>query len=127
MNNIDKLKTIWAAVYDPKQDVTEVIQKFFHSNYTQCINGLTMNRDEYIEHVIEQKKNMIVDAIDYKYFMENGEKLFALYYPKGKNSEGNDIKAEVIAYFEFKDTGLFRIHGQVHLLIGNPSDVDMND
>ena len=36
------------------------------------------------------------------------------------------IVAEVMSYFEFKDQKIFKIHGQVHLLKGNPYDVDMN-
>ena len=50
-----------------------------------------------------------------------------IYNAKGKNNEGCDVEAEIIAHFEFKDNKVFRIHGQVQLLKGNLSDVDMND
>ena len=32
---------------------------------------------------------------------------------------------EVIAYFQFKDNQIINIHGQVRMIEGKPSDVDM--
>ncbi|MCX7124205.1 MAG: hypothetical protein NTU49_00335 [Gammaproteobacteria bacterium] len=62
-----------------------------------------MNRADYILHVFEQKKNMIINNIEYKNIIENGDELFALYYPEGLNKNNLPIEAEVIAYFHFKD------------------------
>ena len=58
--------------------------------------------------------------------MSQQDKLFILYHAKGTNIKGDELTAEVISYFEFKDKKLFKIYGQVHLLKGNPSDVDMS-
>lgn len=125
MNYIDRLKNIWAVVYDPKKDVTAVIEEFFHPDYEQCINGVIMSRREYIDHVMAQKKNMVIEHIEYVHYLEKGEELFALYYVKAKNSEGSDIEAEVISYFQFQDKQILKIHGQVRLTKGDYSDVDM--
>ena len=54
MSLIDRLKRVWDAVYDPNRDVVEVIETYFHPDYKQCINGVVMHRDEYIDHVIAQ-------------------------------------------------------------------------
>jgi hypothetical protein len=58
--------------------------------------------------------------------MDQKDKSFILYSAQGENIQGDEIVAEVISYFEFKDQKVFKIHGQVHLLKGNLSDVDMN-
>jgi len=50
------LKTTWESLYDPQKQVMETMDEFFHQDYEQCINGTTMNRDEYIHHVVAQKK-----------------------------------------------------------------------
>ena len=126
MNHMERLKNIWQSVYDNSSEVVSVIENFFDPDYEQCINGITMLRTEYINHVIVQKQNMIIERIDYKYIIEKGDELFAVYYPKGKNLAGLSIKAEVIAYFKFKNDRIFRIHGQVRLIDGDLSDVDMN-
>lgn len=119
------LKEIWEAIYNPQLETSTVIDKFFHPHYEQCINGIKMNRDEYIHHVCEQKKNIIIEKIDYIHVLEKENELFALYYPKGKNIKNLPIEGEVIAYFLFEDKKILKIHGQVHLLKGNEADVDM--
>jgi len=125
MNHTERLKAVWRDVYDPRQNVTDVIEQYFDEDYTQCINGVTMDRAQYIDHVMEQKKNMVVDTMDYQHIIEKDDELFALYYPKGKNSSGLPVEAEVIAYYQFKHHKILRIHGQVRLIHGDLSDVDM--
>jgi hypothetical protein len=127
MTYIDLLKNIWNSVYDPKIDVTKIIEEFFHPDYEQCINGVDLNRTEYIHHVIAQKKNMHIDKIEYKQILEKGNELFAIYYPSGKNIHHSPIEAEVIAYFRFEAQQILRIHGQVRLIKGNLADADMKD
>ncbi len=125
MSNIDRLKNIWSLVYDPKKDVKSVIEEYFHPDYEQCINGVIMSRYEYINHVIEQKKGMVVEHIEYKHYLENAQELFAVYYAKGKSAQGADIEAEIISYFLFQGKQILKIHGQVRLIKGEYSDVDM--
>jgi len=119
------LKNVWNSLYDPQIEVIKTIEKFFHQDYEQCINGVSMNRSEYIHHVLEQKQNMVIDTIDYKHILEKGNELFAIYYPRGKNINNFPVEAEVIAYFRFENQQLFRIHGLVRLIKGDLSDVDM--
>lgn len=125
MNYANLLKEIWQAVYDPKNDTGEIIKKYFHENYKQCINGVSLQRTEYIAHVVEQKKNMTVEQIEYGNLLEKGNELFALYYPRARNTQGFPIEAEVIAYFQFEGQQIINIHGQVRLIKGDLSDVDM--
>ena len=113
-------------MYAKDQDPKLVIEEFFHEDYTQVINGVILNRVEYIRHVIEQRNNIQTMEFECKIHMSQNDKLFILYDAKGTNTQGDEIIAEVISYFEFKDQKIFKIHGQVHLLKGNPSDVDMS-
>lgn len=127
MSHKDLLNKIWTAVYDPTADTAQVIEKFFHPDYEQCINGVVMQRKEYIDHVIAQKNNIIIDSIHYEHTLELNNELFSLYFPKGRNINGGPIEAEVIAYFKFKEDQIINIHGQVRMIAGKPSDIDMND
>lgn len=124
MTYTELLKNIWSSLYDT-EEVIKVVEKFFHPDYEQCINGIYMNRIEYINHVIEQKKNMTINTIDYKHILEKENELFAIYYPRGKNKNNLPIEAEVIAYFRFENQQLIRIHGLVKLIKGDLADVDM--
>lgn len=123
MKYANLLKNIWHSIYDSKNDVVETIEKFFHPDYEQTINGVA--RSMYTQHVIEQTKNITIDHIDYKYIIEKENELFALYYPKGKNKSNHLIEAEVIAYFRFEKCQLLNIHGQVRMIRGDHVDVDM--
>ena len=119
------LKNIWQSIYDPQLETVKTVEQFFHPDYEQCINGVKMNLNEYIPHVLEQKKNMNIDTIDYKHIIEQGNELFAIYYPKGKNINNLPIEAEVIAYFYFEDKQILKIHGLVRIINGELADVDM--
>lgn len=123
---IDLLKYIWDLIYDPKTDTVKTIEKFFHKDYEQRINGVNMNRTEYIQHVLAQKKNMTIDTIDYKHFLEKENELFVIYCPRGNNMRNLPIEAEVIAYYRFENQQIYRIHGQVRLIKGDLADVDMS-
>lgn len=125
MAYIDLLKNIWDLIYDPKIDPAATIESFFHQDFEQSINGVSMNRTEYTSHVLAQKQNMTIDTIEYKHVLEKENELFAIYYPRGKNVNNIPIEGEVIAYFRFENQQIFRIHGQVRLIKGDLADVDM--
>ena len=127
MSYTDLLKAIWDAVYDLDKDFDGVYAQYFHDEYSQCINGIELNRDEYQDHALVQRQLMQVHAIDYKHIVEQGNALFALYYPKGVNIDGQPLNAEVIVYCQFEDQQLLRIHGQVRLIDGDAADVDMTE
>lgn len=126
MNNLEQIFHIWKVLYAPNQDPTLVIKEFFHEDYTQSINSVILNRPKYIDHVIEQRKNINSMEFECKTHMAQQDKLFVIYNAKGKTFQNDEIEAEIISYFEFKDKKIFTIHGQVHLLKGTPSDVHMN-
>ena len=84
MSKIKLLQHIWDILYDPRVDAEKAINEFFHQDYQQCINGVTMNRTEYIQHVLEQRKTITIDMIDYRYFLEKNNEFFAIYYPRGQ-------------------------------------------
>lgn len=121
------LKNICKALYNPDIEVTKTVQQFFRTDYQQCINGISMNRVEYINHVIEQRKNMKIETIEYKHILEKGNEVFAIYYPKGKNMYHKSIEVEVIAYFCFLDNQIKNIHGLVRLIKGDFNDIDMKN
>lgn len=125
MSNIILLKKIWEEVYNPTQDPALTIEKYFHPNFEQCINGVIMNRSQYIEHVNAQKLNFVLDSIDYKENLEKANELFSSYYIKGRNIKHHPIEANVIVYVRFEDQKILRIHGLVVLTKGDETDVDM--
>ena len=77
--------------------------------------------------VMQQRKFMKVKKIEYAHILEKDDELFALYYPEGINNVNNPIKAEVIIYGQFYNEKLLEIHGQVQLIEGDLSDVDMKE
>lgn len=119
------LKKVWADVYNPGLDTENTIRKYFSSNYTQEINGVQLSLEPYIEHVVAQKESITINSIDYKSYLENDDTVFAIYFPKAIDNEGNEIVAEVIAKFVFDGEQINHIHGQVRFLSGSPQKLDM--
>lgn len=121
------LKSLWSDIYDPQKNFDETFEHYFHKNYSQCINGVQLNRNEYKTHVLEQRKNMTLHHIEYKHILEQENQLFALYYPEGTNNHNQPIRGEVIAYFQFEGQHILHTHGQVRLIQGNLADVGMKE
>ena len=127
MNKLDFIFDVWGELYNPNNDAQSVIERFFHEDYTQCINGVNMDRLQYINHAAEQKKNLEEMEFFCKDSLVQGNKLFVIYDVKGKSINDDDpVEAEVIASYEFKDDKILNIHGQVHLSQGKSADVDMD-
>lgn len=127
MSNIDLLKSLWESVYDPNKEISKMFEKYFHSNYEQCINGVVLDRAQYFQHLLEQRNNVRIETIDYKHSLEKENELFSIYYIRGRNIHNNPIEAEVIAYFLFENEQLRKTHGQVRLITGDLSDIDMKE
>lgn len=123
MDYKDLLTEIWSAVYNSKTDAVEIIDKFFHKDYKQCINGIKMNRSEYLRHILKERENLILDSIEYIHALEQGNELFAIYIFHAKNRNHNPVKGEVVAYFRFEKQQLAKIYGQVRLVQGILADI----
>lgn len=107
---------MWKSLYDPNINVYETIEKFFHRDYEQCVNGIVSNRNQFTHVVIEQRENMVIDYFEYKYVIEQGDELFMLYYPKGRTKNNLPIEAEVIVYCCLSNQQIIRMHGQFRLI-----------
>jgi hypothetical protein len=66
-----------------------------------------------------------MDSIDYQSYLEDGDTVFAIYFPKATDDEGNKIIAEVIAKFVFENDTIHHIHGHVRFLSGSSEKLDM--
>jgi hypothetical protein len=119
------LKNIWNSIYTQNTNTSNSIKQFFHPNYEQRINGIVLDREQYIQHVIEQKNNITINSIDYKKILEKENELFAIYYAKGNNKNNAPFEAEIILYARFEDQKIIKMHGQVRLITGSYSDMDM--
>lgn len=125
MTYTNLLKNIWNSVYDPNTNTSNSIKQFFHPRFEQCINGVILNRDQYIQHVIEQKNNISISSMDYQKILEKENEIFAIYFAYGKNKNNEPFQAEIILYASFEDQKIIKIHGQVRLLMGNLADMNM--
>ena len=67
---------------------------------------------------------MTIEKIEYKHVIEKENQLFALYYPRGRNTNNQEVEAEVIAYFCFiKSKKLFNhfiLYGYLSVFTGLP-------
>ena len=125
MENIKFIKRVWEDVYNLKLDTKQTIEKYFHPNFEQCINGVVIKRPEYITHVTAQKENFILNSIDYQESLEKKDEIFTAYYIKGKNKENIPIEAEVIIYAKLLASQILKVHGLVILTQGNEKEVDI--
>ena len=112
-------------MYSPKEDTAEVIKRYFHENYQQCINGVVLNREQYIQHVLAQKKNLHHFHMAYLDHLEGDNELFTIYCVESGDDTSELVRAEVIIYVRFVEHQILIMHGQVRLIEGDMTLVDM--
>lgn len=126
MNNLKaQLKTIFHSVFQSNEFDQAVIERYFHPDYTQDVNGEALNYSQFIDHIRTLKKTLSNIHIDFRHLVEEGDQVTSVHFASGTKSNGKNIKAKVIAYFRFKDNKIIYCNELTQLIEGETSDKDL--
>ena len=127
MNHQEMLSKLWHELYDPKTNVKLCVEKWFHPEFKETMNGVVRSRDEYISHISKQKLDLVLERIDFKEHMDKDDQFFEIYRVHAHDLHHHPIEAEVIAFFQLKGSQIFSIHGQMHMIKGSLHSVHIKN
>lgn len=119
------LKKIFADVFESPDFDFKVIQKHFHPDYTQCVDGKTLHFDQFVEHMKALKASIKEVKVSFEHLIAEDNSVCSIHYPEGVKSNGQRIKAKVIALFKFKDLQLIFCDELTQLIVGEKEDRDL--
>ena len=103
----------------------EIIDKYFSLNFSACIDGVELSRNDFLHRVHRMRQEVAVERLDFIEMMEEDSKLFSMHTISGKSllSEQH-FQTHAIAFFIFKDDKIEK--GYLNSATrGNPQDFDI--
>jgi hypothetical protein len=126
---VDILRNMFRDVFCTDSVDQTKIEQYFHPDYKQIVNGLdAMDRDQFVEHLraLKQVVKHISIEIDKAVQSPDGSAASTLHVSSGVKSDTVVVRARVIAFWEFDQTGrITRCEEATHLLSGDATDADL--
>lgn len=116
------IKKVFEDVIENMSADEKVISKYFSPNYIQCVDGHTLDYQDFIQHMKKQK-NLINSAkvtIDHCVAEEN--RICTVHQVDVCKKNGEHIIAKVIAYFELEEGKIVFCDELTKLLKGDKED-----
>lgn len=124
-NNKDLLRKTFHCIFEAPDFNEDVIAQFFHQNYTQHVNGKTLDYQDFVKHIITLRNTLYDMKITFLHLIGEGNAVSSVHIAEGSKADGQRIKAKVVAYFEFKNDKLILCDELTHLLEGKKEDQDL--
>lgn len=126
MNNLkSQLRATFQAVFESNDFNPQVISQYFDQAYIQVVDGKELNYDQFIDHIRTLKKNLFNVRIDFKHLIEEQDQVASVHFASGTKSNGAHVKAQVIAYFQFKGNKIIYCNELTRMIIGEQGDEDL--
>ncbi|GAA5100829.1 nuclear transport factor 2 family protein [Wohlfahrtiimonas larvae] len=125
MHKYQKLVTeSFEVLFDVNTSVDDV-RPFFSKNYTQWVDGKSLDYDDFFQHVVALKEVIAKAHVEFIEFMVEGDTAADIHdvFVTKKNSE--DLHVRVIAFFTFENDQIASVREMTHLLKGSESDHDL--
>ena len=108
----------------PTVDIS-VIEKYVDPSYEQKVDGVTLNYDDFIQHMRKQKTVIASVSVEFLAIVEEGDTVFTNHIVTATKKDGSALKSKVIAQFTIRNNRLVGCDELTHLLAGSKEDRDM--
>lgn len=119
------LQEMFKSVFEKDEFDLALVHKYFHSDYEQFVDGKSLNRDDFIEHMKALKSALKDVSITFKHLVAEGNAVYSLHIAEGTKPDGRRIKAQVNAYFQFEGNQLIFCDELTHMIEGEEADRDL--
>ena len=114
-----------AVIENPVHDPA-LIQKYFSEDYTQLVDGKTLNFETFNRHMEVLKETMQHLNIQFKTLVQEGNVVFSNHLANGITKEGRSGQMQIIAEFRFNnDDRICYCDELTHQISGDSRDRDM--
>ncbi|MCD6046425.1 MAG: hypothetical protein K0S08_72 [Gammaproteobacteria bacterium] len=126
MKNLkNKVQEIFTDIFCTEKVDMATIARHFDASYTQYVDSETLNYDKFIQHVQALKDAVKSIKITFEHLIEEDDKVCSIHIAEAVKTNGEKIKAKVIALFQFKNDKLILCNELTHLIEGSAEDRDL--
>lgn len=108
----------------PTVDIS-IIEKYVDPSYVQKVDGVTLNYEDFIQHMRKQKTIIASVSVEFLAIVEEGDTVFTNHIVTATKKDGSALKTKVIAQFTIQNNRLVGCDELTHLLAGSKEDRDM--
>lgn len=119
------LKEMFTEIFENDAFDLALTHKHFHPDYQQLVDGKSIDRDGFIDHMKALKAAVTNVKITFKHLVAEGNAVYSLHYAEGTKADGKTVKAQVNAYFEFEGDQLILCDELTHMIEGEEADRDL--
>jgi predicted SnoaL-like aldol condensation-catalyzing enzyme len=115
---------IQEVVIDGKID-QHTINKYFDPDYIQLVDDKRLDLHDFVLHMRAVHKSVKLQEIRFEHMIAEGNKIATVHYPWGIKSNGKEVRAKVMALFEFKNNKLHTCNELTMITQGVKDDKDI--
>lgn len=112
------------VLLDADKSVDDV-RSFFAKNYTQWVDGKSLDYDGFFQHVAALKEVIASAYVEFIEFMVEGDTAADIHDVFVTKKNGEMLHVRVIAFFTFENNQITSVREMTYLLKGNESDHDL--
>jgi ketosteroid isomerase-like protein len=113
-----------ASLLDPQQDA-ESLSRYFAPDYIQDVDGKRLDFDGFIDHARTLKKSLRGGRATIDKLIVDGATIADIHLVDAEKTNGDTIRAKVIAFYTVRDGKIVRVEELTHLLHGADEDRDL--
>jgi hypothetical protein len=119
------LRAMFQEVFTSPVYNEETVRKYFSPQYSQTVDGKTLDFTQFCQHVQVQKQATKSITIHFKALAEEGDFVFSHHIAKAELCDHRTVKFQIFAEFRFQDGKLIACNELTRMLCGNPDDRDL--
>jgi ketosteroid isomerase-like protein len=112
------------SLLDPRQDA-ESLSRYFAPDYVQDVDGKRLDFSGFIDHARTLKKSLRSGRVTIENIIVDGMTIADVHVVDAEKTNGDTIRAKVIAFYTVRDGKIVRVDELTHLLQGADEDRDM--
>ena len=113
-----------ASLLDPHQDA-ESLGRYFAPDYVQDVDGKRLDFAGFIDHARVVKRSLRRARATIEHLIVDGDTIADIHVVDAEKTNGESMRAKVIAFFWVRDGRVVRVDELTHLLHGAAGDRDM--
>lgn len=119
------VKDTFIHVIEDMNATEETYAKYFAKGYLQYVNGETLNYNDFVSHMIAQKKVMQSIKVTIKHITVENDQVATIHLVEGTKKDGSYLEVQVNAFFIVQDKKFILCDELTHLIKGEKSDHDL--
>ena len=121
--NVQLIKSFFQAIFENENFKPEIVKDYLSQDYIQIVdNNPPMNYQDFINHIITQKKIIPKANITFTEFVAQGDKVAEIHLVKANKKNNSLVEAKIIAVWTIKNGKITKCEEMSKILTGTKED-----